>query len=326
LEKRRNIRENYNASLTCKASGIPDPEIIWKREDGRKIILKRKKKEGKREKTEVRGEVLDLIRISRTEMGAYLCIANNSVQPAVSKRIILNVDFAPMIWIPNQLIGAALGNDVTLECITEAMPKAISYWVYNTTMVMTSGRFRTHEHHHSNYKLDLKLHIKNISKGDFGQYKCLSYKLDLKLHIKNISKGDFGQYKCLSKNSHGDNEGTIMLYELTTPTEPPVPTVYQDIQEFDNDDRYAVAHNINDYDEDETKDYSKKQNERNYYSSTNRNNQRPASNNKNHHQKSNSVSEKSTSLWSNSDSTVCINVPTSTLRLILLPIFWLFHY
>ena len=45
-----NIRENYNASLTCKASGIPDPEIIWKREDGRKIILKRKKKEGKRGK------------------------------------------------------------------------------------------------------------------------------------------------------------------------------------------------------------------------------------------------------------------------------------
>ena len=44
------------------------------------------------EKSEVRGEVLDLIRISRTEMGAYLCIARNGVQPAVSKRIILNVD------------------------------------------------------------------------------------------------------------------------------------------------------------------------------------------------------------------------------------------
>ena len=40
----------------------------------------------------MRGEVLDLIRISRTEMGAYLCIARNGVQPAVSKRIILNVD------------------------------------------------------------------------------------------------------------------------------------------------------------------------------------------------------------------------------------------
>ena len=55
---------------------------------------------------------------------------------------------------------------------------------------MTSGRFRTHEHHHSNYKLDLKL------------------------HVRNIQKKDFGQYKCLSKNSHGDNEGTIMLYGI----------------------------------------------------------------------------------------------------------------
>ena len=45
-----NIRENYNASLSCKATGIPEPEIIWKREDGRKIVLKRKKKEGKRGK------------------------------------------------------------------------------------------------------------------------------------------------------------------------------------------------------------------------------------------------------------------------------------
>ena len=47
----------------------------------------------------------------------------------------LYISVAPMIWIPNQLIGAAIGKDVTLECITEAMPKAISYWVYNGTMV-----------------------------------------------------------------------------------------------------------------------------------------------------------------------------------------------
>ena len=57
----------------------------------------------------------------------------------------------------------AIGNpDVTLECITEAMPKAITYWVFNGTTVMTNGRYKTHEHHHSNYKLDLHLHIKNI--------------------------------------------------------------------------------------------------------------------------------------------------------------------
>ena len=37
-----NIRENYNASLICKATGTPEPEITWKREDGRKIVIKRK--------------------------------------------------------------------------------------------------------------------------------------------------------------------------------------------------------------------------------------------------------------------------------------------
>ena len=44
------------------------------------------------ERQEVRGEVLDLIRISRTEMGAYLCIAQNGVPPSISKRIILTVE------------------------------------------------------------------------------------------------------------------------------------------------------------------------------------------------------------------------------------------
>ena len=48
-----------------------------------------------------------------------------------------------MIWIPNQLIGAAIGKDVTLECITEAMPKAISYWVYNGTMVIMTSTTST---------------------------------------------------------------------------------------------------------------------------------------------------------------------------------------
>ena len=44
------------------------------------------------EKQSFQGEVLDLIRISRTEMGAYLCIASNGVPPSISKRIILTVE------------------------------------------------------------------------------------------------------------------------------------------------------------------------------------------------------------------------------------------
>jgi len=41
---------------------------------------------------EYEGEVLDLTRISRLDMGAYLCIASNGVPPTVSKRIKVSVD------------------------------------------------------------------------------------------------------------------------------------------------------------------------------------------------------------------------------------------
>ena len=37
------------------------------------------------------GEVLSFHKITRSEMGAYLCIANNGVPPSVSRRIVVNV-------------------------------------------------------------------------------------------------------------------------------------------------------------------------------------------------------------------------------------------
>jgi hypothetical protein len=42
--------------------------------------------------SEWESEVLELARISRLDMGAYLCIASNGVPPTVSKRIKVNVD------------------------------------------------------------------------------------------------------------------------------------------------------------------------------------------------------------------------------------------
>lgn len=35
------VKEGENATLTCKAVGHPQPRIIWKREDGENILLKK---------------------------------------------------------------------------------------------------------------------------------------------------------------------------------------------------------------------------------------------------------------------------------------------
>ena len=40
----------------------------------------------------VAGEVIHLHKVTRSEMGSYMCIANNGVPPAVSKTVQLNVN------------------------------------------------------------------------------------------------------------------------------------------------------------------------------------------------------------------------------------------
>ncbi|CAD1477294.1 unnamed protein product, partial [Heterotrigona itama] len=81
------VREGANVTLTCKATGSPKPAISWKRDDGSKISIN---------KTfsvlEWKGDTLDITRISRLDMGVYLCIATNGVPPTVSKQIKVSVD------------------------------------------------------------------------------------------------------------------------------------------------------------------------------------------------------------------------------------------
>lgn len=45
-----------------------------------------------------------------------------------------------MIWIPNQLIGAGEGQQITLECISEAYPKSINYWTRDLDEIVPQGK------------------------------------------------------------------------------------------------------------------------------------------------------------------------------------------
>ncbi|XP_054710344.1 lachesin-like [Uloborus diversus] len=123
-------------------------------------------------------------------MGAYLCIASNGVPPAISRRMYIDITFPPMIWIPNQLVGAAEGQHVDLECNTEAHPAATNFWVRNDHVVGTS---------------DVKYETHLTANG---------YKVHMKLIVKNLDKNDFGIYKCVSKNALGETAGSVNLYKV----------------------------------------------------------------------------------------------------------------
>lgn len=46
-----------------------------------------------------------------------------------------------MIMIQNQLVGAQEGQDMTLECDSEAYPKAINYWTRENDSVISNGKY-----------------------------------------------------------------------------------------------------------------------------------------------------------------------------------------
>uniref|UniRef100_A0ABD2WIV2 Ig-like domain-containing protein n=1 Tax=Trichogramma kaykai TaxID=54128 RepID=A0ABD2WIV2_9HYME len=179
------VREGTNVTLRCAATGSPAPNIQWRREDGRPISLS-----PTREVQNVEGSHFNLTKVNRQHMGPYLCIASNGVPPTVSKRIILVVQFPPMIWIPNQLIGAREGQQVTLECTSEAYPKSINYWTRDKDEIVPQG---------DKYEPTVT---------------DTAYKVHMKLTIKSVGPSDFGTYKCVSRNSLGDTDGSIKLYRI----------------------------------------------------------------------------------------------------------------
>nr|CAI5816835.1 unnamed protein product [Callosobruchus analis] len=168
------VLESSNVSMACKATGYPEPFIMWRREDGQDIRYN-----GDFVNV-VDGEILFITKVSRLHMGIYLCIASNGVPPSISKRISLKVQFPPMLSIPNQLEGAFVGQDVTLECRTEAFPTSINYWTTERGDMIISGNGPT--------------------------------------LIRRVDKLDFGSYRCVAKNSLGETDGVIKLEEIPVPT------------------------------------------------------------------------------------------------------------
>ncbi|XP_053214815.1 lachesin-like [Panonychus citri] len=189
-------RENSNATLTCRARGYPLPRITWRREDGKPIEFgnwQEKKDQGIQPPEEYEGEQLTINKVSRLHMSAYLCIATNGVQPSVSHRIILNVHFPPMIWVPNQLIAASVGSEAILMCNTEASPKSINYWTKDDEDALISN---------DKYEITTNERL---------------YKAQMILKIRDVSAQDFGTFKCYARNSLGSTEGSIKLYGIHVP-------------------------------------------------------------------------------------------------------------
>ncbi|XP_065583787.1 lachesin-like isoform X1 [Artemia franciscana] len=188
------VREGGKITLTCKAEGFPRPKVTWRREDSRPLSLGADRR---KVLSYFEGPDLTLTKITRTDTGAFLCIAANGVPPTISKRTLLEVEFPPTIWVSQEIVGAPHGGSARLECQVEAWPKAIVYWVKGSERnVLLAGK------KHST-KTDESGYISRITLG-----------------IQGISRRDFDTYKCMAKNALGEAEVAVKLHEIIIPTTP----------------------------------------------------------------------------------------------------------
>ncbi|XP_012220074.1 lachesin-like [Linepithema humile] len=184
-------KENGDLRLRCRATGTPEPVVIWRREDGRNITL-RNEHIVKRTRS-YEGEQLHLRGVQRQEMGSYLCIASNGVPPSVSKRYYVNVRFKPLIKVSNQLVAAPVDSDVLLQCYVESSPKALNTWYRNGVKLLED------------------------EKHDISEVTINDYAYQLNLTVRCLDRSDFGTYICSAENAFGKAEGSIRLQELHIP-------------------------------------------------------------------------------------------------------------
>ena len=109
-------REGENHTLRCEARGHPKPLIVWRREDGEDIMVRGRKGISRHREAHIKNTaivhyvfanfkivlyyilvsavehpILPLPKISRLQMGDYLCVASNGVMPSASKKIRVSV-------------------------------------------------------------------------------------------------------------------------------------------------------------------------------------------------------------------------------------------
>nr|XP_053630455.1 lachesin-like [Cherax quadricarinatus] len=126
------------------------------------------------------------------------CSARGSPVPTIKWRredgsdIHLNhtVSILPTVYVPHQLVGVPLGQDVIIECYIEAWPAGLNYWKRPNGIEVL----------HSDDKYEVKEVV--------GSQK---YKTHMLLTISEVSHADIGEYNCIANNSQGGAEQVVRV-------------------------------------------------------------------------------------------------------------------
>ncbi|CAK9304547.1 unnamed protein product [Gordionus sp. m RMFG-2023] len=173
-------QEGSTVKLSCNATGSPKPKIYWMRLDNDILPMGGLK---------YLGYEMILNNMQRSDRGAYICVAESPI--GTHRRVVsVFMEFAPKIITEkrNLLVAQDLNSKAELECVVEGTPKANVHWTYQ----------------------GMEIH------GDYYKTALLEEGYDTvisDLTIKNVKKGDLGDYTCVAVNNFGRDEKTFRLFD-----------------------------------------------------------------------------------------------------------------
>lgn len=109
----------------------------------------------------------------------------------------MEIEFPPIVTIPQERIGQALHYDADLMCHVEAYPPPQIFWTKDSYIISTNRNFKI-----SNFETS-------------NEY------TDSTLRITTLKAKQYGEYVCQAANKLGKSEGKIILHETKNPVCPP---------------------------------------------------------------------------------------------------------
>ncbi|GMT05475.1 hypothetical protein PENTCL1PPCAC_27649, partial [Pristionchus entomophagus] len=187
-DKNRSVKENSTVTLSCPATGKPEPEITWLK-DGE--VLTEENIESLVSTASIRGNEIKIARISSKDAGRFTCEAKNKAGSA-EQDVIITVSTLPRIeraGIPSEVAEVA-DRTVTLACPVYGKPQPTVTW-------LKSGR-----------PLDGDERSEHVKTSANGQ----------KLYLLKLSKEDAGSYTCVAKNAAGESKRDFSVKLLEPPS------------------------------------------------------------------------------------------------------------
>lgn len=131
---------------------------------------------------------MTILQVKKEDRGRYICEASNGIGEPVSKSVLLEVSFPPMMSAKRPKVGQKKGYEAELICKVTSYPPAAVSWLRN------DKELNNNEHYEIAY-----LGVTNEE--------TIST-----LKLKNVADHHYGEYVCKAKNAYGEDTTALELF------------------------------------------------------------------------------------------------------------------